>query len=488
MSLIQHPQLHEVLFTFLDIQTVFECRLLASGYAALVEGFALILFKDLLGRDKNVSSATSTYTNDDVLYPSARKATIHPSYVRLLGECSLLFEAIQDASQYIRHIGLGIFRGVSKVPAITFIMEELHHFIKTSHRKPPALPQLLSLDIAKVKPLPKNALKAVLLNSPQLTSLNLASCGKQIDDALLKTVAMNCKNLVALDVSDTAVTDDAIKVIVMNCRRIQTLALSSNAALSDVSIAAVASYCTNLRIFSVKDMSEKVGVQSLRLVAEKCQQLETVHLPLWDDDDIWQVLEAARGLKSIDSPIITQQCSVDGYFSKIASKFPFIERLHLANVHACLDDGLKLLSEKCRHVRVLDLSRCSEVTDDGVVAIAEGCPSLMDVNVSWTEGRIGDRSITAIALNRVQLERLNVSWTWGGVTDASIRAVADCSAVLKYIDVSRTKSITPAAIGMLGAKCCQLETVVLDPEYSCMKRNQLLRLFPLNCDVVFLEV
>lgn len=63
--------------------------------------------------------------------------------------------------------------------------------------------------------------------------------------------------------------------------------------------------------------------------------------------------------------------------------FLFVVVAFLALLWQITDGALEALSAHCPSLEWLDFSWCGEVSDRGVVQLAEGCPGLEEVSVSF---------------------------------------------------------------------------------------------------------
>lgn len=67
---------------------------------------------------------------------------------------------------------------------------------------------------------------------------------------------------------------------------------------------------------------------------------------------------------------------------------------------------------------VLNICTCTEITDEGVIGIANGCPQLRRLEMVWCP-KITDASLLALAQNCKGMELLNL-WRCPQVTDAGL--------------------------------------------------------------------
>lgn len=87
------------------------------------------------------------------------------------------------------------------------------------------------------------------------------------------------------------------------------------------------------------------------------------------------------------------------------------------------DSNLLWLTDRCRHLTVIDLSECFGVTDHGVIGLVQKNPHISRVNVACTD--IGDELLVTLASTcSTTLSYLNVALT--NVTDQGVVALWKC--------------------------------------------------------------
>eukprot|EP00899_Mesostigma_viride_P019793 jgi/Mesvir1/27815/Mv07495-RA.1 len=128
---------------------------------------------------------------------------------------------------------------------------------------------------------------------------------------------------------------------------------------------------------------------------------------------------------------------------------------------AALTRVLRQVGDKCRRLRALDLERCGGVTDEGIIAVAAGCPELEHLNMACCN--VTDASVSAIAARCARLKFLKVAGC-AGVSDASITLLASRCPLLEYLEVSGCRAVTDASITLLARSCPNLRCLLLGKE------------------------
>jgi len=119
------------------------------------------------------------------------------------------------------------------------------------------------------------------------------------------------------------------------------------------------------------------------------------------------------------------------------------------------DNALAHIGAGCGELRVLKATTNSNLAD--MTPIAKGCPKLMKVDMSWCPGIVSD-GIIALAKQCTKLVSINLRGC-RLVGDAALIALANCS--LYDIDVGYCKTLTDNSINVLAKRCPELTIVGL---------------------------
>ncbi|KAG8646899.1 F-box protein At3g58530 isoform X3 [Manihot esculenta] len=187
------------------------------------------------------------------------------------------------------------------------------------------------------------------INSLQnLESLNLNGCQK-ISDKGIEAITSACPKLKVFSIYwNVRVTDLGIKHLVKNCKHVVDLNLSGCKNISD---------------------------ESLQLVADNYQDLESLNLTRCiklTDGGLQQILVKCSSIHSLNLYAIS--IFTDKAYKKI-SNLAHLQFLDLCGAQNLSDEGLSYIA-KCKNLVSLNLTWCVQVTDVGVISIAEGCTSL----------------------------------------------------------------------------------------------------------------
>ena len=101
------------------------------------------------------------------------------------------------------------------------------------------------------------------------------------------------------------------------------------------------------------------------------------------------------------------------------------------------DDIVIAIAQNCPELTNIDLDRCSNVTDDAVIAIAQNCVGLADIHLVWCWNITND-AVIAIAENCAGLTKINLHGCYY-ITDTAVIALAERCEYLENIICDRTK-------------------------------------------------
>jgi len=78
----------------------------------------------------------------------------------------------------------------------------------------------------------------------------------------------------------------------------------------------------------------------------------------------------------------------------IALGCPALEKLMVCACQNITDSSIALLAQNCPKLHFLDMFGLKKITDEAIVAIAQGCPLLEFIDIAWCD--ITDRSFVAL--------------------------------------------------------------------------------------------
>ena len=109
-------------------------------------------------------------------------------------------------------------------------------------------------------------------------------------------------------------------------------------------------------------------------------------------------------------------------------------------------------------LRRMSLIGCTKITDVGVSAVAQNCPLLSNINVSYCRS-ISDTALSAIAHDCPLLREINVSGC-NQITNVGLSALAQNCSLLDEIDTSNCYTISDVGVIAVAHNCPDRKSVV----------------------------
>ncbi|KAG8050828.1 hypothetical protein GUJ93_ZPchr0009g898 [Zizania palustris] len=265
-----------------------------------------------------------------------------------------------------------------------------------------AMPNLLELNLSyccPVTPSMSSSFKMI----HKLQTLKLDGCQFMPDG--LKSIGKSCVSLRELSLSKcSGVTDTYLSFAVSRLKNLLKLDITCCRKITDVSLAAITSSCPSLISLRMESCS-LVSSEGMHLIGKHCSHLEELDLTDNDlDDECLKALSGCRKLSSLKIGIclrisdeglnhISKSCSdlreIDLYRSggisdvgvtHIAQGCPMLESINLSYCTKITDRSLRSLS-KCIKLNTLEIRGCPMVSSAGLSEIATGCRLLSKLDI-----------------------------------------------------------------------------------------------------------
>ncbi|KAG6437039.1 hypothetical protein SASPL_101946 [Salvia splendens] len=325
-----------------------------------------------------------------------------------------------------------------------------------------------------------------------LQSLSTLQCikldGCQVTCSGLKAIGNLCISLKELSLSKCiGVTDEGLSSLVTKHKYLQKLDITCCRKITHVSLAHITNSCTSLVSLKMESCTS-VSAEAFVLIGQRCQLLEELDLTDNEIDD--------EGLKSISSCLqlssiklgiclnITDEgathigisCSklreIDLYRSAgitdssilaISRGCPVLEMINIAYCTSISDTSLIALS-KCTKMSTLETRGCPLVTSLGLAAIAVGCKQLTRLDIKKCVN-IDDGGMIPLSHFSQNLNQINLSYT--NVTDLGLLSLARISC-LQSMTLLHREGVTPAGLAAALLACSGLTKVKLQASFKSL--------------------
>lgn len=253
----------------------------------------------------------------------------------------------------------------------------------------PCCPNLVAIDLTGVVRVNDAAIVGLALSAQRLQGINLAGC-KQITDLGVMALAKNCPLLRRVKLSGVdLITDAPISALAKLCPLLLEIDLNNCKRITDVSIRDIWTYSTHMR--------------EMRL--SQCVELTDAAFPAPPKPE-------TRPLPPDPNPFPSS-------IAKPSDELPPL-----------------VLSRSFEHLRMLDLTACSNLTDDAIEGIISHGPKIRNLVLSKCV-KLTDKSVESICRLGRHLHYLHLGHA-SNITDRSVRTLARSCTRLRYIDFAST--------------------------------------------------
>ena len=233
----------------------------------------------------------------------------------------------------------------------------------------------------------------------EITSLSIASC-PQITNATLERISAYLKNLHTLELSNMPqLSDFALSLALASCSQLTTLSIDQCEGFGDQALFAISLFGKNihsLRLSANQGLTER----GFACLPKHLQMLNVSSSPQLSNAVCQNLIAASRHLTYFDASFCSnltcpiaetappssirilnlQGCPLEDSCIEIAAKrCCSLTHLYLA-YSSITDKSLQSLAANSPKLKVLDLSRCAKLTDEGIEKIVQSCSSLQQLN------------------------------------------------------------------------------------------------------------
>ncbi|KZT13083.1 RNI-like protein [Laetiporus sulphureus 93-53] len=297
-----------------------------------------------------------------------------------------------------------------------------------------------------------DSLLSRLAHCVRLERLTLINCTSISDDGLTRVLPC-CPNLVALDLTGLSdITDRSIVALASSAKRLQGINLGGCRMLTDVSILALAANTPLLRRIKLSNV-DKITDAAMSAIAKSCPLLLEIDLNncrLITDSavrDIWLHCAQLRELRLSHCVELTDAA----FPAPLKPEITFVPgfRPFPSSKPSASDELLPLRLSRIVELRMLDLTACSQITDDAIEGIVTAAPRLRNLVLAKC-AQITDRAVESICKLERNLHYLHLGHA-SNITDLSVRGLARSCTRLRYIDLANCIQLTDMSVFELAS-------------------------------------
>ena len=273
-------------------------------------------------------------------------------------------------------------------------------------------------------------------SSPNLLSADLSDCGARISDLALERLADACPLLEQLDLSGLeSITAEGIAAL----SKLPLRSLSLNGCKSVYDLPGDFDGLSCLRVEGLSHVPESTWERLLpRLNGLKDLQLGETTVRASTIQTM-----ATKTMLRLD----LSWCDAveDSAIYALVPQLPVLQSCTLQ----CLqieDQTIARMAKLCEHLRYLNLNRCNAISDTALLALAEHCPTIECLLMSWTV--VTSPAVTELLQSCPRLERLSLQGC-KSVTSDVMPALAAASR-LEWLDLSWVNDLSPEMVAELA--------------------------------------
>ncbi|KAK9269583.1 hypothetical protein L1049_001359 [Liquidambar formosana] len=175
-----------------------------------------------------------------------------------------------------------------------------------------------------------------------------------------------------------------------------------NVQIGDLGLVAVSASCPNLQVLYLSRVSDCTD-EGLSAVANSCRKLRKLHIDAWTrfgnrtigDNG---VLSVATRCSSLQEVVLMGVPVSVASLNALASNCPALERMALCNTDSIRDSELAFIAAKFLPLKKLCIKNCP-ISDSGIEAVGEGCPSLEKLKVKRCRG------VSQVSASQLRMQR-----------------------------------------------------------------------------------
>ncbi|KAG7640618.1 Leucine-rich repeat cysteine-containing subtype [Arabidopsis suecica] len=313
-------------------------------------------------------------------------------------------------------------------------------------------------------------------DTSNLMVLQLDQCGRCMPDYILPfTLARSPKLLPMLS---TLSLSGACRLSDVGLRQL----VSSAPAITSINL----NQCSLLTSSSIDMLSDSLGSVLRELYINECQNIDMKH-----------ILSALKMFEKLEVLSLADLPSVKGRFLKefITARGQTLKQLILTNSRKLSDSSIKVISENCPNLSVLDLANVCKLTDSSLGYLANGCQALeklifcrnpfsdeaVAAFVETAGGflkelslnnvkKVGYNTALALAKHSDKLQILDISWCREMSNDL-LGYIVDNSSSLKVLKVFGCSQVTDVFVKGHSNPNVKILGVKMDPFLGYLSDN-----------------
>lgn len=334
--------------------------------------------------------------------------------------------------------------------------------------------RLEEVDVSDIKEIGDNEIRILAESCPHLVTFIAKECPFLSDQSLL-VISQNCPDIDIIDVSRTQmtfrITDVGLLALGQRSFSLSVLKLNGCEQVSDVGLTWLAEGCNMLEVLELSGCT-KISDPGMRAIGNGCHTLTSLDIPhakLVSDVGLASIATGCPLLKHLNvhalylladpklgAPKKGEKAEAWQSIVGTASLAKFAPKLESLNVSGCfrLNLAIQRHLSTFRHMRIINLTGCNQVTTDAMLTFTSKCKKLEEVNFSDCGKAINNAVITSLASNNRDV-RILILGRCQAIRGQALKAIATLDK-LQRLEMSGCTSITD----LMLLPICEVDRVV----------------------------
>ncbi|KAG8742253.1 SCF ubiquitin ligase complex subunit [Ceratobasidium sp. 414] len=312
------------------------------------------------------------------------------------------------------------------------------------------MPHLVALDLTGVSSVSDRSITALAHTAPKLQGINLGGC-KYVTDEGVGQLATHCTLLRRVKLAGLIVTNQSVIHLARSCPLLLEMDLNGCIGISNPAIRELWTYSRHIRELKLGLIGNSLTDDAFPAPVDSQATRMTANTPANSEPQLFipveTSLQTARSFEHLRILDLTSCTSLtDTAVEGIISVAPKIRNLVLAKCALLTDNAIASVCKLGRYLHYLHLGHVSLITDGAVIQLARTCTRLRYVDLACCT-QLTDLSVTELA-TLVKLRRIGLVRVVN-LTDQAVFALSERQSSLERIHLSYCEQVTIPAVHFL---------------------------------------
>lgn len=323
-------------------------------------------------------------------------------------------------------------------------------------------PLLESIDISGCSCVSAKTVKSIARYLPGLLHITFSMISGRLNSIAEDSVillAYRCPLLQSIIIEDSEISDDSLVAIGQRCPQLRNICVSCT-GVTDIGIAALVEGCTLLESITLVDVNDMTN-ESVMKIARHCPRMLHIHFHWLQHLNDSGVRALSLGCPLLQSLRLTRchGIGIDNRFVEHIGTMRSLRKIAIENSDIS-DSQVTCIVKGSTTLETIDLWECSRLTSQTMMAIAEHCPTLTQLNTS-DSNVIAEAALVAVVEGCKLLQGISFAEEDGSFSSVVFDSIGQHCIRLRKIDVKMTFTVTDHGFLSLLIGCPQIESISL---------------------------